>query len=209
MHSHPSKPLLPDGADRDLFPTPPPGDSLFPSPPLGGSGVSSPGSFPLPRGSPDPDVQMSPPVSPSGVRDTSLQPPSPQRIPEGHKIFHPYLNGKVCFVCGVNLSNLKHTARPCDTDGNYLAPGSPPIPLDDPSPDDWFPFTSRLEFETAEFLFKRNQMSAGDIDTLFELWGASLFESGHLPPFVDHKDLYKTIDEAKVGDISWENFKVS
>jgi Plavaka transposase len=104
---------------------------------------------------------------------------------------------------------LKRTGRPCDADGNYLPPGSPPLPFDDPPLDNWFPFSSRIEFETADFLFRRNQMSAGDIDTLFELWGASLLVSGGVPPFVNHKELYKTIDRATVGDIQWQSFTVS
>jgi Plavaka transposase len=59
-------------------------------------------------------------------------------------------------------------------------------------------------------LYKRNQMSAGDIDTLLELWGASLLasESGAAPLFASHEDLYKTIDNAKVGDVLWSNFTV-
>jgi hypothetical protein len=100
------------------------------------------------------------------------------------------------------------TGRPCDQNGNYLAPGTPPPPDNVPAPDDWSPFNSRVEFETAKFLYMRNQMSAGDIDTLLELWATTLLASDSMPPFANHRDLYKTIDNARVGDVPWENFNV-
>lgn len=51
-------------------------------------------------------------------------------------------------------------------------------------------------------------MSAGDIDTLLELWATTLLASDSMPPFANHRDLYKTIDNARVGDVPWENFNV-
>ncbi|KAG2037070.1 hypothetical protein BDR03DRAFT_1010988 [Suillus americanus] len=56
-------------------------------------------------------------------------------------------------------------ARPCDESGNFLPLGTPPCPLAEQSPDDWAPFRNRMEFETAEFLFSRAQMSAPNINT--------------------------------------------
>ena len=98
---------------------------------------------------------------------------------------------------------------PCDTNGNYLDPSMPPPPhhpTDDP--DDWTPYGSRLEFETAEFIFSRNQMLAGDIDILLDLWSASLFKHGDQPPFASHQELYDTIDSTPLGDVPWESFSV-
>jgi hypothetical protein len=77
-----------------------------------------------------------------------------------------------------------------------------------PAADDWSPFGSRVEFETAEFLYARNQMSAGDIDTLLELWATTLLASDRTPPFNNHRDLYSTIDSARVGDVPWKSFSV-
>ena len=84
----------------------------------------------------------------------------------------------------------------------------PPLhrPTDDP--DDWTLYGSQLEFETAEFLFSRDQMSAGNIDILLDLWSTSLFKHGDEPPFASHRDLYDTIDATPVGDVPWENFGV-
>jgi hypothetical protein len=93
--------------------------------------------------------------------------------------------------------------------GDYLAPNTPPPPhrpTDDPQ--DWTPYEKRLEFETAEFLFTRNQMSGGDINILLNLWAASLAEHGDDPPFNSHDDLYDTIDSTPLGDVPWESFSL-
>ena len=51
-------------------------------------------------------------------------------------------------------------------------------------------------------------MLASDIDTLLELWGSTLLQSHAAPPFANHRDLCKTIDNAKVGDIPWKSFNI-
>ena len=70
---------------------------------------------------------------------------------------------------------------------------------------DWTPFNNRLSFETAEFLFKRVKMSAGNIDILCTLWAASLDEFAADPPFTGHCDLYSTIDAIPVGGVPWQS----
>ncbi|KAG2133568.1 uncharacterized protein EDB93DRAFT_1242859 [Suillus bovinus] len=77
--------------------------------------------------------------------------------------------------------------------------GAPPTPPPIKSPDDWAPYRNRVEFETAEFLYTRNQMSAGDINILLDLWAATLLKYNDKPPFADHRDLYKTIDATPVA----------
>jgi hypothetical protein len=96
--------------------------------------------------------------------------------------------------------------RPCDKDGNYLLPDTPPPARSEPDVDNWTPFDTRVEFETADFIYRRNQMSARDINILLDLWAASLFMHGDQPPFADHTDLYNTIDAIPHGDVRWENF---
>lgn len=70
------------------------------------------------------------------------------------------------------------------------------------------PFSSRLQFETANFLYCQNEMSAGDINTLLNLWEASLTERGGHAPFPNHRVLYNHIDAIPYGDIAWESFTV-
>ncbi|KAG1883500.1 hypothetical protein F4604DRAFT_1677803 [Suillus subluteus] len=85
----------------------------------------------------------------------------------------------------------------------------PPPPQTEASPTDWTPYDSCVAFETAEFLFTRNQMSAGQIDTLLDLWGSTLIKHQDTPPFSSHHDLYNTIDMTPLGGMTWENFSMS
>ncbi|KAI5982905.1 hypothetical protein EDD15DRAFT_2391024 [Pisolithus albus] len=94
----------------------------------------------------------------------------------------------------------------CDSNGRYIDPNTPPPPLFERSSDDWGPYGSRLRFETAEFIFREAEMSASKIDKLCYLWGCS--SSGGQPPFLDHKELYKTIDATELGDVRWNSFKL-
>jgi len=94
---------------------------------------------------------------------------------------------------------------PCNSNGNPLDPESEAPVAETKDSTDWTPFSNRLEFETAEFLFKRVKMSAGNIDILCNLWGASLDEFGAEPPFSGHRDLYSKIDAIPVGGIPWQS----
>jgi len=76
------------------------------------------------------------------------------------------------------------------------------------SKDDWSPYGSRLEFELAYFLYTHNQMSASHINTLLDLWAASLIEVGRPALFSDHKQMYQTIDNTELGDVKWQSFVV-
>ena len=97
----------------------------------------------------------------------------------------------------------------CDENGNALPPDIPPAPHDsDKGPNDWTPYDDRIQFEVADFLFRRNQMSAGDINILLSLWSASLAVHGSEPPFSNAKDLYDTIDSTPLGDVAWESFSL-
>ena len=52
-------------------------------------------------------------------------------------------------------------------------------------------------------------MLAGNIDQLMKIWAADRAKCGEVPPFLDHKDLYKTIDATPLVDISWQSFVMS
>ncbi|KAI0669172.1 hypothetical protein C8Q78DRAFT_1070790 [Trametes maxima] len=107
--------------------------------------------------------------------------------------YHPLLNG-----------------RPCDRDGNFLPPNTPPSPLPSTQEDTQGhgPFDSRTQFEIADFLYRRAQMSGSKIDELMELWACTLPE-GQDPPFASHEHLYATLDAIKQGDVPWQTFSVS
>lgn len=51
-------------------------------------------------------------------------------------------------------------------------------------------------------------MSAGNINELMQLWAATL-PPGQDPPFADSRDLYESIDTIPLGDIPWQEFRVT
>ncbi|PSS31904.1 hypothetical protein PHLCEN_2v2328 [Hermanssonia centrifuga] len=94
--------------------------------------------------------------------------------------------------------------RPCDSSGKFLAdPEAPPPPRTERPQSDWTPYNSRLEFETAEFLFQRVKMGQGNVDMLLELWAASLVQYNGRPPFASVKDMLSIIDSTPLGDAPW------
>ncbi|KAG0693018.1 hypothetical protein DFH29DRAFT_992452 [Suillus ampliporus] len=96
----------------------------------------------------------------------------------------------------------------CNEAGDFIPPEAPPPPYSSRAPDDWTPYRNRLEFETAEFLYSKVQMSAGNIDKLMNLWGRTLEKHDDAPPFTDHRNLYSTIDDTPVGDVLWKSFSM-
>ena len=57
----------------------------------------------------------------------------------------------------------------------------------------------------------QEQMSASGIDSLMELWQASFIRHGIMDgwPFLNHRDLYSTIDSTPLGDVPWQTFSLS
>ncbi|KAF7301047.1 hypothetical protein MIND_00668600 [Mycena indigotica] len=94
---------------------------------------------------------------------------------------------------------------PCDADGYDLPPGAAPPPLDERAEDDWGSFDTRAQFEFAEFIFKRQEMSRDSIDQLAQFM-AALYKDD--PYFNNHRHLYAMIDEIQQGDIPWQSFSV-
>ncbi len=101
-----------------------------------------------------------------------------------------------------------YSGKPCNVNGTYLPADSLPPAHTHPVANDWSLFQDCVEFETAELLYKWSQMPAGEIDTLLDLWAASLLQYHGHPPFADHCNLYATIDLAELGGIKWDLFEL-
>lgn len=97
---------------------------------------------------------------------------------------------------------------PCSEQGHYLPEKTPPPPRKAPSCEDWSPYSDRVGFETAEFLYKQEQMSGANIDRLLDLWEASLLRYGGHAPFENAADVYETIDRTRLSDVRWQNMKI-
>lgn len=98
--------------------------------------------------------------------------------------------------------------KPCDEGGVTLPDGTPPNPQP-PTSEPWYPYKDRVSFELADLLYRKEQMSGGNIDSLLDLWAASLFPHGTPSPFKDHDELYETIDRTPLGDVRWQSFNLS
>jgi Plavaka transposase len=123
---------------------------------------------------------------------------------EVHHIVHPILDGTSLSITSQDMSHSQSTGTPCNEHGVDLPPNTLP-PICDPRPKDFSPYEDRPDFELADLLFRRNQMSGGQIDELMDLWAAK----GRDPPFANHKDIYDTIDSTPLGDAPWKSFSVS
>ncbi|KAI0702724.1 hypothetical protein C8Q76DRAFT_771687 [Earliella scabrosa] len=97
------------------------------------------------------------------------------------------------------------TGDPCNAAGQPLPPNTPPTAPPRPRTNDYGPYENRAQFEIADFLFRKVQMSGNDIDGLMQLWSAYSQQS----PFADRDDLYTSIDSVPHGDIPWKAFVVT
>jgi hypothetical protein len=67
-------------------------------------------------------------------------------------------------------------AKPCREDGSALSPNA--MPPEKSWNVNWSPFEDELQFCIADFLYRREEMSQGNINTLLNLWGLSLMKHG-------------------------------
>lgn len=100
-------------------------------------------------------------------------------------------------------------------DGSEVPPGTQPLPRSDRIKGDWFPFENEKQFRMGDFLYRRAQMSAGELDELFDLMGSpsnpaaegeccdAALQDGL---FKSHQDLYAAIDAIPLGDAPWKSF---
>ncbi len=95
-------------------------------------------------------------------------------------------------------------ALPCDSEGNPLPPGTPPPLQAVAQKGDWSPYDSEVQFMLAELLYRRAEVSAGNIDKLLEIWAQSSAEADRAAPFESHEHMLATIDASELGDVPWQ-----
>ncbi|KAF9538101.1 hypothetical protein CPC08DRAFT_651550 [Agrocybe pediades] len=143
-------------------------------------------------------VRESPPPQPDHPpnlnQTTSPFQPNPART----RKYHPYLTA----------------GAPCDVEGNPLPSAStPPPPWPAADHRDWAPFEDVRQFRVGDFLYRKNEMSAREIDDLMDMWMAGISgdssDETDLPPFDCHEHLHDVIDAIKLGDAPWKSFKAS
>ncbi|KAF8154657.1 hypothetical protein B0H34DRAFT_809194 [Crassisporium funariophilum] len=113
------------------------------------------------------------------------------------------------FDCASISKSRTPAGHPCDENGHYLPSGTPPPPRPTAAPGDWKPFEDGLQFKIADFLYRHEEMSQGNINHLLELWALSLMKHGSVGPFDSYKDIYDRINAIEEGDAPWKCFKTS
>ncbi|KAF7372792.1 hypothetical protein MSAN_00485000 [Mycena sanguinolenta] len=129
-----------------------------------------------------------------------------------HRQITPALDGEDenTFECRFH-PDLK--ALPCDADGEYLPPFSvppppPAPPADGQDPTAWQPFSSRLEFDFADFHFTQLQSSEREVNKALDLWAASVTQFGGHVPWNNAAELYATIDSIQSGHMPWKTYEM-
>ncbi|KAJ7880806.1 hypothetical protein B0H14DRAFT_3082687 [Mycena olivaceomarginata] len=114
---------------------------------------------------------------------------------------------------GEDDNTFKSYYHPKLNDGHYLPPFSVPPPLPPPpvygqDPAAWAPFSSRAEFDFAQFHFVKLQGSAANINTALDLWAASVMQFGSTVPWKNSDKLYATINKIQSGHMLWQTYQI-
>ncbi|PBK81654.1 hypothetical protein ARMGADRAFT_1048787 [Armillaria gallica] len=88
---------------------------------------------------------------------------------------------------------MSSIGQPCNQNGIYLPPGTPPTPLPQPE-NPAAPFEDPVE------------MSQGNVDKLMELWTLTMLKHDDFSPFENHATMHKIIDQIEQGDAPWKCF---
>lgn len=64
-----------------------------------------------------------------------------------------------------------------------------------------------MEFELADWMFTRSQLSRSEVDFLMEAFAAFGYEAGLDPPFSNTADMHNHIDAIPLGDAPWQCIK--
>ena len=123
------------------------------------------------------------------------KPPTPKYL----RTYHPKLNGTILLPTSIYFSQ-NDVGKICDKDGHEIPPNSPPPPVMQHSTDDWFPYESHIQLKLADFLYRCNQMSEGNMDFLLNLINALLLTHGDIAPFQNHSEMHTKIDVMTLGE---------
>lgn len=161
---------------------------------------------------------------PEQILDPILPRPPVTRIdprPRGRRIHHPHLTGLFSLSSFASPLRAHQTAIfiltylkcdlgiPCDEHGRPLPPNMPPLPRTTAQDDDWSPYANKTQFLLADFLYRKAQMSAGNVDELMEIWDGYMAPFESFSPYASAADLLGKVDATTVGDAPWNQLNVS
>jgi Plavaka transposase len=98
----------------------------------------------------------------------------------------------------------------CDSEGydfDERTASAPPGAEDSFTEGAFEPFFSATEFEIADFVYAKAELSATKIDEFAQLLAQRYPDQ--IPPFANHQELYALIDSIQDGDVPWDSFSVT
>ena len=153
------------------------------------------------------------PALPLHAADDELSSNSGTDVPphQVRRVYHWQMNGKHLLALSHYTYSLNQLlGQKCNEDGVPLPQGTPLSPREtDRGDDNWTLYTNCVQFEVADFLYCRNQMSASNINFVTGLWAAFLAPHNDSPPFKNAKDMYDMIDSTPLGNIPWQSFTLN
>lgn len=85
-----------------------------------------------------------------------------------------------------------------------MPPGAPPHPQESASEGDWAPFQNGVQFQLADLIYRRAELSASNINLLLSLWAQSTSQFDTPAPFKNQEDMHAFIDSSVLGDVPWQ-----
>lgn len=135
--------------------------------------------------------------------------PTSSPVPSPPPPLSPDLRNETPFSCKPTRNYHSHlTGLPCDAEGATLDPGALPD-IEKPQMHDWDPFDDEVQFRVGDFLFRKAEMSAGNVNELMDMWATLKDQDGEYGPFICHEHLYATIDAISHGDAPLKSFTTS
>ncbi|EKM77022.1 hypothetical protein AGABI1DRAFT_101971 [Agaricus bisporus var. burnettii JB137-S8] len=101
------------------------------------------------------------------------------------------------------------TPLPCTSTGALLPENAAPSTLTKAAVDNWAPFKNCAEFQLADLLFRRVEMSIDNINELCAIHDGLLQNHGDVGPFASANNMYETINSIQHGDAPWLHLKAS
>lgn len=157
------------------------------------------------------DICNTPPPAPSSCTSPTSPPRSPALNWRHTRTYHPHLTGK--WITNSKLSTFDNIGQPCGPNSEAIDPNTvPPSCNLHQSAYDWSPFDNCKQFKIVDLLFCRVEMSAPNINALFDIWGPddnsdlgeSDSEDTSSQPFHSYSDMYNCINESTLDNIPWQ-----
>ena len=85
-----------------------------------------------------------------------------------------------------------------------MPPGAPPHPQESAPEGDWAPFKNEIQFQLADLIYHRAELSAANVNLLLQLWAQSTSQFDTPAPFDNRDAMHAFLDSSVLGDVPWQ-----